>query len=93
MYSNRILGVMTPTISKVRQNFFAFVEQAAAGEKVEFVHKGQIFQIVPLNRPSKLSRLRPHPESFPEGTTAEDIDKALDENRREAILAWERNNL
>jgi len=29
-----------------RQNLFALVEQAANGDKVEFVHKGQVFQIV-----------------------------------------------
>ena len=84
---------MTPSISKVRQNFFAFVEQAAAGEKVEFVHKGQLFQIVPSIRPSKLSRLRPPLDVLPDGMTMEDLEKARKEMRREVMLAWEQNNL
>lgn len=83
---------MSPTISKTRQNLFAMVEQAARGERVEFVHKGQTFQIVPVDRPSKLARLQAR-NVLPDGTTAEDFDKARREMRKEVIETWERNNL
>ena len=83
---------MNPSISKVRQNLFSMVDQAAKGEKVEFVHKGQVFQIVPVDRPSKLERLRPPMKVLPDGMTIEDLDQARKELRREVTLDWERNN-
>ena len=83
---------MNPSISKVRQNLFAMVDQAAKGEKVEFVHKGQTFQIVPVDRPSKLERLRAPMNILPDGVTIEDLEQARKELRREVMLEWERNN-
>jgi antitoxin (DNA-binding transcriptional repressor) of toxin-antitoxin stability system len=83
---------MNTSISKARQNLFALVDLAAKGEKVEFVHKGQVFQIVPVERPSKLARLKPM-NILPEGTTFEDLEQALNAQSHEVTLAWERNNL
>lgn len=83
--------VMMPSISKTRQNLFSMVEQAAKGEKVEFVHNGQVFQIVPVDRPSKLSRLRAM-KVIPDGTSFEDLDHARRDMRKEIMDAWEHNN-
>ncbi len=82
---------MNPSISKTRQNLFSLVDQAARGEKVEFVHRGQTFEIVPVDRPAKLARLRPM-NVLPEGTTFEDLERAQAEMRQEVAAAWERNN-
>lgn len=79
------------SISKTRQNLFALVDLAAKGEKVEFVHKGQTFQIVPVNQPSKLARLKPM-NLVPEGTTFDDVLNALSDQQSEVALAWERNH-
>ena len=81
---------MNPSISKARQNLFGLVDQAANGEKVEFVHKGQTFQIVPVDRPSKLARLKPMQMS--PGATMEELELALKDVGREALSAWEKNN-
>jgi antitoxin (DNA-binding transcriptional repressor) of toxin-antitoxin stability system len=84
---------MTPSISKARQNLFSLVDQAAKGEKVEFVHKGQVFQIVPVDRPSKLARLKaPFLAVLPHGQTMDDLEKARKEMRKELTQAWEQNN-
>ena len=82
----------TSSISKARQNLFTLVDQAAKGEKVEFVHKGQVFQIVPVDRPSKLARLKAPLKILPDGMTIDDL-VARKQLRREVTLAWERNNL
>ena len=82
---------MTTSISKARQNLFTLVDQAAKGEKVEFVHKGQIFQIVPVDRPSKLARLKTK-KPLPDGMTIDDLQQSLKDMGREVTLAWERNN-
>lgn len=83
--------VMSPSISKTRQNLFAMVDQAAKGEKVEFVHKGQVFQIVPVERPSKLARLKPM-KVLADGVTFDNLEQVRDDLHREVALAWERNN-
>lgn len=83
----------TSSISKARQNLFTLVDQAAKGEKVEFVHKGQVFQIVPVDRPSKLARLKAPLKILPDGMTIDDLEVARKQLRREVTLAWERNNL
>jgi len=83
---------MNTSISKARQNLFSLADAAAKGEKVEFVHKGQVFQIVPVDRPSKLARLKPM-NLLPEGMTFDDLEQARKDIRQEAILAWEQNNL
>jgi antitoxin (DNA-binding transcriptional repressor) of toxin-antitoxin stability system len=83
--------VMNTSISKARQSLFALVDLAAKGEKVEFVHKGQVFQIVPVDRPSKLARLKPM-NVLPEGTTFDDLEHAQNDLSREVALAWEHNN-
>lgn len=85
-------SVMNTSISKARQNLFSLADAAAKGEKVEFVHKGQVFQIVPVDRPSKLARLKPM-NLLPEGMTFDDLEQARKDIRQEAILAWEQNNL
>lgn len=83
---------MTTSISKARQNLFSLVEQAANGERVEFVHKGQVFQIVPVDRPSKLARLKPPAEPLPHGQTIEDLEEARKEMRNEITRNWELKN-
>ena len=83
---------MNTSISKARQNLFALADSAAKGEKVEFVHKGQIFQIVPVDRPSKLARLKAI-NVLPEGTTFDDLERARKDLRNETMQAWEQNNL
>jgi len=82
---------MTPSISKTRQNLFELVDRAAKGEKIEFVHKGQVFQIVPVGRPSKLARLKPM-NVLPEGTSFEDLEQAMKNMTQEVTSAWERDN-
>lgn len=82
---------MNPSISKARQNLFALVDQAAKGEKVEFVHKGQTFQIVPVDRPGKLARLKPL-NTLPDGVTMEQFEQGQADMRLEVIAAWEQNN-
>ena len=83
---------MNTSISKARQNLFSLADQASRGEKVEFVHKGQVFQIVPVDRPSKLARLRPI-NILPDGTTFEDLEHARENVHQEVMQAWDRNNL
>jgi len=82
---------MNTSISKARQNLFALADQAAKGEKVEFVHKGQVFQIVPVDRPSKLARLKPM-KVLSDGMTFDDLEQALKELPEEVMAAWEKNN-
>ncbi|MCX6612709.1 MAG: hypothetical protein NTW74_17895 [Acidobacteria bacterium] len=81
---------MTLTISKVRQNLFSLAEAAARGENVEFAYQGTTFRLVAEKKVSKLSRLKPL-DILPPGVTFDDLEKALKENKKEALAAWERN--
>ena len=82
---------MNTSISKARQNLFALADQAAKGEKVEFVHKGQVFQIVPVDRPSKLARIKPI-NVLPDGVTFDDLEQTMKDLQNEVLAAWEKNN-
>ena len=84
------LGVNT-SISKARQNLFSLADQAAKGEKVEFVHKGQVFQIVLAGQPSKLARIKPI-RILPDGVTFDDLERAMKEMPLEIVAEWEKNN-
>ncbi len=85
---------MSPSssISKARQNLFTLVDQAANGEKVEFVHKGRVFQIVPVDPPNKLARLKAPMKILPDGMTIDDLEVARKQLRQEVMLAWDRNS-
>jgi hypothetical protein len=48
---------MPVNITKFRRNLFQFADQALQGERVEFVHKGVVFKVIPEVPLSKLSRL------------------------------------
>jgi len=48
---------MQVTITKLRQDLFRLMDKVLSGETVEFTYKGATLQVVPENRPSKLSRL------------------------------------
>ena len=63
------------TISQFRKEVFTFVENAAKGEVVEFVHKGIRFRLVPdLPRVDKLSRITPFETNIAVGTPEEFAD-------------------
>ncbi len=81
---------MTLTISKVRQNLFSLAEAAARGERVEFSYQGTTFRLVAEKKVSKLSRLKPM-DIFAPGFNPDDLERALEENSKEALAAWERN--
>ena len=83
--------VMNTSISKARQNLFSLADEAAKGATVEFVHKGQVFQIVPVDRPSKLARLKPL-NILPPGTTFDDLEQAQIAMQAEIASAWEQTN-
>jgi antitoxin (DNA-binding transcriptional repressor) of toxin-antitoxin stability system len=48
---------MRVTITKLRQDLFRLMDRAWEGERVQFTHKGVVFQIVPETVPDKLARL------------------------------------
>jgi len=50
---------MKVTITELRKNLFTVVDTALHGERVEFIHKGQVIRLVPDQKSSKLSRLTP----------------------------------
>jgi antitoxin (DNA-binding transcriptional repressor) of toxin-antitoxin stability system len=53
---------MTVTVTALRQNIYAILDQAlATGEPVEVLRKGKKLRIVPERKPSKLSRLKKRP--------------------------------
>src|ERR1017187_7308121 len=50
-----LIGKVTST--EFRKNLFQIVERVLQGELVEVAHKGRLIRLVPVNKPSKLSRL------------------------------------
>lgn len=56
---------MTITASALRADVYNILDHVlATGEPVTIERNGLQLQIVPLQRPSKLSRLVPHPDSL-----------------------------
>ena len=50
---------MQVTVTEFRKNLFKLVEQAIAGESVEFVHQGTAIRLVVPKPQSRLDRLTP----------------------------------
>ena len=80
------------TISKVRQNLFAFAAAASRGERVEFDYKGTTFRLVADVKASKLSRLEPM-DVLADGTSQEDLDEALKQSHATEMANWDQRPL
>jgi hypothetical protein len=59
------------TITQFRKDLFHMADQALKGERVEFVHKGVVFKVVPEMKRSKLDRLAGQPVLAPGADLAE----------------------
>ena len=78
---------MRVPITKFRQQLFRLVERAMEGERLEFIHKGVVFQVVPERRPSKLAKLTGQPVVAPGG----DLARASRDLLREMEAEWEKD--
>jgi len=77
------------TISKMRKDLFRLAKLAAEGKNVEFVHKGQMFRLVPKVKPNKLSRLTPW-ETAGVGESQDDFVKATQQMSQQILEDWDR---
>jgi hypothetical protein len=49
---------MAATITQFRKELFQLADQALQGERVEFLHRGVVFKVIPNSKPkSKLDKL------------------------------------
>jgi antitoxin (DNA-binding transcriptional repressor) of toxin-antitoxin stability system len=78
---------MRTTITKLRQDLFRLVDQALAGESLEFTHKGVRFRVVPETKPSKLSKLRQQKVVAPQAA----LKRANRDLLREMEAEWEKD--
>jgi hypothetical protein len=77
------------TITKFRQDLFRLADEAIGGERVEFVHKGVVFQVLPeaTQASSKLDRLVGQPTLVPDV----DLEQAGKELAAEMEAEWVRD--
>ena len=80
------------TISQFRKELFQFVDSAAQGDLVEFIHKGMRFQLtLPDGLPvDKLKRITPLAAGVLVGSPAELVD-AHRQMSNELVENWEAN--
>ena len=77
------------TISKVRQNLFAYAEAASRGERVEFEYKGITLRLVADLKASKLSRLEPI-NVLAKGVSIEQVEAALKQVHSAKMADWDK---
>ena len=76
---------MQVTITRFRQDLFRLADEAMSGQRVQFVYKGVVFQVLPEGtQTKKLDRLVGQP------TLAQDVDleQASKELAAEMEAAW-----
>ena len=79
---------MQVTITRFRQDLFRLADEAISGERVQFVYKGVVFQVVPEGtNTKKLDRLVGQPTLVPDV----DLKQASKELAAEMEAAWLRD--
>jgi antitoxin (DNA-binding transcriptional repressor) of toxin-antitoxin stability system len=73
------------TVSEFRKNLFKLIEQAIAGESVEFVHRGTTIRLVVPKAQSRLDRLTPRTITNPR--MAEKQKRAAERKLKAEMLA------
>jgi prevent-host-death family protein len=77
---------MKVTSTEFRKNLFQIVERAMQGEFVEVAHKGRLVRLVPVEKPSKMSRLIQRDTIR---GTLEDLDHGQRQLDAEMLTSWE----
>jgi hypothetical protein len=73
------------TITRFRQDLFRLADEAISGERVKFVYKGVVFQVIPEGtQTKKLDRLVGQPTLAPDV----DLEQASKELTAEMETAW-----
>lgn len=77
-------------ITTFRKDLFKLVDQALAGHKLEFVHKGVRFKVIPEGSPPKVSRLTSQ-RVFKPGRKHKDLETASRGLLAEMQREWEKD--
>ena len=76
------------TITQLRQDLFRLMDRALKGERIEFSHRGTVFQIVPEAAPDKLAKLTKQTVVAPALEAAQADKELLQEMEAEWEQDW-----